>query len=354
MTTPTRHMNLISLQIQEPAGLPLRFQPGWHNVWEASLHKQSLRRTRASDWLFRRFGSDTPLAPRKTHLRDNMQAFSDTCHLALQRPLARQCLRQKGSKNALIYFDSWGESSLFEDIDNWRDSLFADILPKKIAYTYALQTFSGKLRGERNGFLLALQMAQDCLHSGVADNVVICGQHRHFPVLTMSEALTWSPSPAFTQRNNGALIAVERNLCMLVSKPTDTLPTLFLHPRITLPAGNKASVAFMAERWRHAAGMPIYSSSPPMSALQTRLQRAAESSQAAHVSLFARYGDSGSLNPALGLSHWYNNGAPQSAGLVSCLHSEKHWWLLECQPAGVMPPPHTQDDISVKENIAAL
>jgi len=349
------YMSLVSLQLQEPAGLPLRFQPGWHNVWEATLHKQSLHRTRASDWLFRRFGSDTPLAPRKTHLRDSMQAFTDTCHLALQRPQAQQHLRQKGGKNALIYFDSWGENSLFEDIDNWRDSLFADILPKKIAYTYALQAFSGKLRGERDGFLLALQMAQDCLHSGVADNVVICGQHRHFPVLTMSEALTWSQLPPFTQRNNGALIAVERNLCMLVSKPTGALPTIFLNPRIALPAGKKASTAFIAECWRHVAGMQIYSSAPPMSALQTRIQHAAESSQAAHVSLFTKYGDSGSLNPALGLSHWYNNGAPQSAGLVSCLHSEKHWWLLECQPGDdAMPPSHAQDDINVKENVAAL
>ncbi|WP_345828986.1 hypothetical protein AAGR22_18795 [Erwinia sp. HDF1-3R] len=332
IATSAMPMSLVSMQMQEPTSQPVLFRPGWHNVWEASLCKNASRHLRTHNWMFQRFGGDAPLTPRKTHLRDALHAFNDTCHLALNTPEAQRHLRRRNAQNAMIFFDSWGESSLFEAIDNWRDSLFCDILPKKIAWTYKIQAFSSKLRGERNGFLLALEMAQDCLHSGVADNVVICGQHRHYPVMTLSETLGWPAGKARHHCGGNTLFAVERNVCLLVSRMTDSLPTLSVSPRRILPQRASAAVAQLTACWQAADCTQIYSTAPPTPALLSINQRAG-APFSSHLPLYAHYGDSGCLNPALGLHLWHNDGAPAGPGLISSLHAGHSLWLVRCQPA---------------------
>ncbi|WP_156103092.1 hypothetical protein [Erwinia sp. 9145] len=340
---------LVAMEIQEPTSLPVRFQPGWHNVWEASLYKKACRKTLTDGWMFRRFGGDVPLAPRKTELRDSIDAFTDTCERALQTRAAQKRLRQRGAKNAMIFFDSWGETSLFEDIDNWRDSMFVDILPKKILWDFKIQAFSGKLRGERTGFLLALDMAQDCLHSGVADNVVICGQHRHFPVMSLSETERWPRRKPSPQRGTNALFAVERNLCMLVTKCAETLPSLSVGPRQILPTAHRAAAERLSEYWRDAGGEHILSCAPPAPALLD-INRRAAAAFAHHVPLYHQYGDSGSLNPALGIYHWFRAEAARTPALISSLHPDQRLWLVNCLPAAALH----QDTIDLREKNTSL
>ena len=349
-------MSLVSLQMQEPTCLPLRFQPGWHNVWEASLFKKANRVTGTHEWLFSRFGGDNAPSPRKTHLRDCTEAFTRTCEQALTLPLAQKRLRLRGAKNAMIFFDSWGESSCFEGIDNWRDTMFLDILPKKIALEYKLQAFSGKLRGERTGFLQALEMAQDCLQSGVADNVVVCGQHRHFPVLAFSEAAGWPKGQKRYQSDINVVHAVERNVCLLLTRQLPLLPALCLSPRLALPLKEKAAAAAVSGHWQAANSLQIFSCAPPAPALLA-INRRAAAHFPAHLSLYTHFGDSGSLNPALGIYHWYNAGAPQGSALVSSLQQGHYLWLLHCQPGTAKTQEKTgvdRKDNSLREEINLL
>ncbi|BFO10070.1 hypothetical protein GGER_25800 [Serratia rubidaea] len=107
-------------------------------------------------------------------------------------------------------------------MNSWRDALSVDILPKNIVRDYGINGFSGKLRGERNGLMSALLIAQDMLNSDLSDNVIICGHFRSIPVLVFSEMQRYARPRGGAQGNSQA--SVERVGCLILKKPPRAAP----------------------------------------------------------------------------------------------------------------------------------
>src|SRR3954453_5356346 len=194
---PDTAINLIGLGVIESDAAFVDFKPSWVNVREAQFHKLAQRRLGKKVWTFKRFGmkpeSQSPEDVRRAHYREALNSLSTACKTAfecLSRKMENQIRRQR---SALIYFDAWGESSVFETPNSWRDAVSLDLLPKAIAREYGVSAFSCKLRGERSGFLQGLRVASDVLNSGEIDTVLLCGLFRGFPGMVLSEAANATP-----------------------------------------------------------------------------------------------------------------------------------------------------------------
>ncbi len=335
-TIPRAAINLVGFAVMEPNNVPQPFQPTWFNVWEAWLHKKAGKATGAPNWLFKRFATDDEDLPRKANYRTWLNGLNQVCHSVLETAEAKKILRQRHSKNALIYFDAWGETSLFEEVNSWRDSLSIDMLPKSIARDFGVKDFTCKLRGERNGFLAGLRVAQDCLNSGIADNVILCGQYRNFPVLALSEAANLGGNVRHSLSNTHS--SVERVACLLLNKTSERGTKLHLSRRLTLSSRNSEAISVLAAGWQSCLppqGGMIFSCAPPSPRLSEVNQRAAEQLGMPHVALQHTYGDSGCLNPVLAFHHWQQHAPAHDYALISSLDAQRDAWLLACWRDGI-------------------
>ncbi len=320
----------------------LRFTPGWFNVWEAALYNKALARSGGRHWLFRRFGTESDVlageALRKASYRAWLNSMSETCARAVSHCGSRGDFRLRHERNALIYADSWGESSTFEGVNSWRDALSVDILPKNIVRDYAIRHFTCKLRGERNGLLAALRVAQDCLNSDMADNVIICGIFRSFPALTFSEMQRY-PAPGYPRRALAdCQVSVERTGCLILRKTPGPGITLRLSRYQTLPSAPRPAAAQLAALWRShldADSREVLSVAPPALTMHEIQRRAlaALPGGVGGVALADIYGDSGCMNPALAWQHQLRSAARPGHRLLSVLDGKGVWlldnWLQE-------------------------
>lgn len=331
---PATAINLLGFSLLEaPTGQQL-FQPNWFNVWEAYLHQRAVKRSGRSRWLFKRFGIDRTEASRdqlrRAHYRQWLNGLSLACKQAFQQNVPTAPARSHHQKTALIYFDCWGETALFEQSNSWRDTFSIDMLPKTLVRDYQITDFSCKLRGERNGLLLGLRLAMDRLNSGGVDTVLLCGQFRAIPVLVLSEAGLGLPAAGTASRvKNHSQICVERLGCLLLKKAPNQGMALNLSHYCQLadcqnPFAINTAARQLAENWQGYLGSNtsrLYSVSPPsprfeaihqhaFNALNTRLKKQQKNALAAremtHYPLCEEYGDSGCLNPALALQHLFH------------------------------------------------
>lgn len=333
---PADAINLVGFALLEPKAPMRRFMPSWFNVWEAAQHKKANVRAGSRQWLFRRFGVDDAMlsteALRKANYRDWLNGLSAACTQAVAQLGAKGEFRLRHERNALLYVDSWGEISVFEGVNSWRDTLSVDILPKNIVRDYGIHGFTCKLRGERNGLMTAIRVAQDCLNGDMADNIIICAQFRSIPVLTLSE------NPRFTRAHGRApsnsQVSVERVGCMILKKAPGRGITLHLSDYLRLPSSLRQGATLLAERWQQHIGAntrEVLSVTPPAMALRQLQQHAFARLPVtlAQQSLSEIYGDSGCMNPALAW-RYLQQSAPQAGHrLLNVLDGQGGAWLLE-------------------------
>lgn len=334
---PPEAINLIGFSLLEPLGGMHLFSPSWLNVWEASLHKKAGANAGRKAWMLKRFGVDDSLLPslaiRKANYRDWLNSMSDACELAMAQLGKRNAFRLRSEKNVLLYVDSWGETSVFEGVNSWRDSLSVDILPKNIVRDYGIKDFTGKIRGERNGLMSALQTAQDCLNSGLADNVIICGLFRNFPVLAFSE-IADLVNQRGGQQEKHCQFSIERIGCFILKKAAGQGITLNMSEYFSLPATIREGAQALSTHWQNHIGTntrQVFSVAPPSKALRQLQTQAFDRlpSQVEHLILSEYYGDSGCLNPALAWQHLLRHDLEPSHSLLSALDGEGGGWLLE-------------------------
>jgi hypothetical protein len=333
---PAAAINLVGFALLEPSGPMQRFVPSWFNVWEASLYRQANARAGSRQWLLRRFGIDAAMLPaealRKANYRDWLNGLSAACVQAVAQLGSKGEFRLRHERNALLYVDSWGETSVFEGVNSWRDSLSVDILPKNIVRDYGINGFTCKLRGERNGLMTALQVAQDCLNSDMADNVIICGQFRSIPVLAFSEAQRFAAARGNAPANSQ--VCVERVGCLILKKAPSEGVALHLSDYLRLPASPRRGGELLADHWQPYLGSntrEVLGVTPPSTALRQLQQHAFARLPSSLVaqSLSDSYGDSGCLNPALAWRYLQQSSAQPGHRLLSVLDGQGGAWLLE-------------------------
>jgi hypothetical protein len=336
-TIPAAAINLVGFSLLEPRISMQRFSPSWYNVWEAWLHKKANNKAGSNQWLFKRFGVDRETLPeealRKANYRDWLNGLSAACTQAVAQLGSKGEFRLRHERNALIYVDAWGETSVFEEANSWRDSLSIDILPKNIVRDYGIQDFTCKLRGERNGLMNALQMAQDCLNSNMADNVIICGQFRSFPVLVFSESQRFPSASQRGQTSANSQVSVERVGCMILKKASGQGVAMHLSDYQLLPGSTHQRASLLADRCHQYLGADtraVLGITPPALSLRAVQKQAFEQLPASltRVSLTELYGDSGCMNPALAWQYLLQ-GNLTGHSLLSVLDGEGGAWLLE-------------------------
>lgn len=334
---PAEAINLIGFSLLEPSDGMQLFSPTWFNVWEASLHQKAGKKAGRKAWMFKRFGVGDSLSPaqaiRKANYRDWLNSMSDACEQAIAQLGKKGAFRLRNEKNALLYVDSWGETSFFEGVNSWRDALSVDILPKNIVRDYGIKDFTGKIRGERNALMSALQTAQDCLNSGLADNVIICGMFRSFPVLALSEIAGLAQQRG-GQQDNYCQFSIERIGCLILKKAPGQGIALNISEYFPLPVNAREAAQKLNMRWQDYIGTntrQIFSVSPPSKAWRQLQTQAFETlpSQIEHAILSEDYGDSGCLNPALAWQHLLSHDSQPGHSLLNVLDGKGGVWLLE-------------------------
>ncbi|MEX2987311.1 ATP-binding protein [Serratia fonticola] len=334
---PAAAINLVGFSLLEPCTPMQRFFPSWYNVWEAWLYKKANAKAGSDQWLFRRFGIDSEMLPeealRKANYRGWLNDMSAACAQAVAQLGSKGEFRLRNERNALIYCDSWGEASVFEGVNSWRDSLSVDILPKGIVRDYGIKDFTCKLRGERNGLVSALRMAQDCLNSNMADNVIICGQFRSFPALVFSEAEHFPSSSKRGPIPANSQFSVERVGCLILKKQPGQGVALHLSDYQALSGSTQRRALQLADhckRYLATDTQAVLGVTPPALSFRAVQRQAFEQLPAglACVSLSELYGDSGCMNPALAWQYLLQSNITGHS-LLNVLDGEGGAWLLE-------------------------
>lgn len=334
-TVSTAAINLVGFALLEPRMSMQRFSPSWYNVWEAWWHKQANVKAGSNQWLFKRFGIDHDMLPeealRKANYRDWLNGLSAACSKAVAQLGRKGEFQLRHERNALLYVDSWGETSVFEGANSWRDSLSIDILPKNIVRDYGIKDFTCKLRGERNGLMNALRVAQDCLNANMADNVIICGQFRSFPVLVFSEYQRFLSSSKQGITPANCQFSIERVGCMILKKAPGQGVALHLSDYLPLPDSAQQRATLLADRCKQYLGAEtrvVLGVAPPALSMRALQRQMFEQLPGRCVSLNELYGDSGCMNPALAWQYLRHNDMTGHS-LLSVLDGEGGAWLLE-------------------------
>jgi len=215
-------MYLSSFSMMEPQDNIYLYHPCWLNVWESHMYKQALKSTKSSGWGFKRFGTSKHTYAREMirtpYYKEYIDALEQVSDHALQQLTAKQRMQLFKSRTALIYADSWGEQSSFENISSFLHSATIDTLPKNLVKKFSVNDFTCKLRGEKQSLVQAMKIAEDYLKWNVFDFVVICAAYRAIPVLVFSEEDITTPRKE--RKNSNALntnLSVERTGCFIFS-----------------------------------------------------------------------------------------------------------------------------------------
>lgn len=347
---PRQAVVLVEMAVWQPETLACPFLPSWLNTWEAALYQRALRHYASHGWLFKRFGASAqvPIYQRLS-ATDYRQWLSLLEKIAVEvfDKVVRQTPHFQQTKQSLFYFDAWGDSALLDQAKSWRDALSVDMVPLSIVQKYRIDQLTSRLRGERTACLQAIQLAQDHLYSGAVDQVWLVGYFRAFPFLVFSEGLQSCVFHSSVQKAPPQQMAqsVERltALVLQAQRGDEQQQLLVAHRAYYRLAAKQSLVPQLLEHWLSLITADTQLLVSVTSANlryqqqeQQSLQQLQQQSGVAGLSLTARYGDSGCLNPALALRYlqrYFTEQAPARAlshALISCLDNQGGLWLLDC------------------------
>lgn len=325
------------------------FQPNYINIWEDMLFARSQKITGRRNWLFNRFGMDDDHDYRNASYRDALNGLTMCCNQAFKTITNSTQSQIRKNKLGLLYFDSWGEPSIYEMVNSWRDSISVDMLPKSIARDYTVQDFSFKTRGERTGALQCLRVGIDILKSHIVDTVLICGLYRSFPSLVFSEA--FSTKKAKSYNINNCQYIIERIACMVLRNDDNASRYISLTDYFLLPESQRLQRQILAEKWQqlitpHTKG--IYGGVLPWQIVSKTEQQAVQrlKSSINYYNIFNHYGESGCINPLVAIHQAFNDMTTKEASLdkthlqpsssdfghsiVNAQDKYNGVWLIEC------------------------
>lgn len=294
-------MYLSSFSITEPQEGVYLFYPGWLNVWESHMYNRSLKSTGAHGWGFKRFGTAKDIYARemiRTPLyKKYLDAMDQVCDTALHQMSAKERMQLMKARTAFIYVDSWGESGPFEAISSALHTAMIDTLPKNLVKKFSVKDFTCKIRGEKQGLVQAMRVAQDYLDWDIFDFVVICAAYRAVPVLAMSEEdIKVDKKAQAKDRDLRLNLCVERTGCFIFSnRESATAVTCGNY----LAAQNDEALRSLLCGQDAGINVLAYSGLRKNAPVRERLAaRSGDEVQA--ISLVEKYGASGCLSPALG------------------------------------------------------
>jgi len=302
-------MYLSSFSIVEPGDRFYFYQPSWLNAWEAHLYNNALKSSHTHGWGLKRFGTRPDLYAgemiRNPQYQHYLEAIEQSADEALHALSPKERMKLFKQRTAFIYVDSWGESGPFENISSALHISSIDTLPRNLVKKFAVNAPTCKIRGEKQSFVQAINLAKDYLSWDVFDYVVICAAYRAIPILTFSdEDFPLKREERETGRAENVNLTVERTGCFIFNRREGALK---------VSGGNYV----MADTLGDATEADRLAFTSTRKGL---LQRSTVPSQKC-INLIETYGASGCLTPALSFA--WMNAYPHTAGKVRTVVPDK-------------------------------
>ncbi|OAT30500.1 ATP-binding protein [Proteus myxofaciens] len=332
-------INIAAYIVCEPEETSIPFIPSWYNVWESHMLRLSLKKLGSTNWSFKRYGINKNIylreGLRKSNFRPYLYAIEHAFDLAFSQLSHKEKFQLRKEKNGLIYIDSWGELSPFENIDSLRDIFSLNIIPRNILKKYNIKEISCKVRGERNALLSSLLLAQDLINNNIVNNVFICGGFRAIPILSFTEIDRQPLTLSLMKGKNKTINSVERVLCIILSKKNISNTYFSVNRFFSLPKNKKYAIKTLLKNWNECINKntkAIYSTSLPTYEYNEILNKTLKNirKDIAYYSLNKLYGDSGFITPALILNHLDYIKSHLSHHLLTTFDGDRGVWFLDC------------------------
>lgn len=339
---PESAINVIGQAVYEADTSLMAFNATHYNEWEYQLYHSALKNSGKKAWIFKRFGADDENVKdqlqrlKKAVHRDAYHAMSLACKSAFESLGRKRGAQIRKGKCALIYFDVWGETAVYEGASSWRDSMYLDMIPKSILKDYGICEFSCKVRGERSSFFQGMSTASDLLNTGLADTVFLCGMFRSIPALVLSEAAQEKPQhwPVLKKMLGGNSYSIERTGCFILSKAEpDEGVIVHLSDYFALPEKERACEVLSGKLQAHVkADSIIYGAlhpAHPVEALERQSIGMLPVSPR-YYPICSVYGDSACMNGMVALSHFQSLPSEgDKHALLSADDGQGNVWLLQ-------------------------
>ncbi|MBP6081505.1 MAG: ATP-binding protein [Providencia sp.] len=335
---PPQAMSIAAFSMCEPDEPIMPFVPSWYNVWESHMLNLANKRTGSCHWAFRRYGVNHKIYPnegiRNASYRPYLHSMERSCDYAVSKLNIRNKLSLRKGNNGFIYVESWGEISTFEDISSWRDSFNINIVPKSILKKYGIRGFSCKVRGERNGLMSALLLAQDLLSCNEFDNIFICGAFRAIPVLVFSEIENQPKNLLKRLNDTNNQISVERTGCLILNKEKNNHMQICVRDYFILPKGNRKASDYLSDIWKqclNSGAKSLFTTALPTVEFR-KIQRFAFKKLGKRIEFHQLndiYGDSGCMMPALMWEYLSHVQPTNSYHAMTVIDGDRGGWLLE-------------------------
>lgn len=288
----SKAMYLSSYALIEPEDKFYLYYPGWLNVWESHLYKNSLSDSATDGWFFKRFGTSRDMYARemirKPHYISYIKAIEDAADRALQNLVPRERMYLLKSRTAFIYVDAWGESAVFENISSTLHSFYIDTLPKNILKKFSINDLTCKLRGEKQAFMQALRITQDYIYSGAFDFIIICAAYRAIPFLVFSDNVMTKKKKQHSNIN----FAVERVGCFIFSSYESSLKVKCGH-YLRVADNNPGIIHALTSE---SFGIDYFA----CAWMEQNIKQEKSTAKYNMIDLVALYGNSGCMMPTLG------------------------------------------------------
>lgn len=332
-------INVAAYAFYEPQEPLMPFIPSWYNVWESHMLRLVAKKNGGTSWSFQRYGINYDMylreGIRKTNCRPYLYAIENVVDQAFSCLDTQSQFQLKKERNGIIYIDAWGELTAFEQIDSLRDAFTLNIIPRNIIKKYSIKNFSCKIRGERNGMMSALLLAQKLINSSLLDNIFICGGFRAIPILSFSEIDRQPLAPFFKPKTLNHINSIERVACIIVSKKVRSDISIYINRYFSIDKNKRKEIKKLRSEWDELINentKSIYTAAlltyRYISILEATLSILP--SHINHYFLNRLYGDSGFITPVLMFDHLQKIGGSSSHHILSAFDGENGTWLLDC------------------------
>lgn len=332
-------INIAAFAIYEPNEPLLPFIPSWFNVWESYMLRRASHKIGSTNWSFKRYGVNHDIylreGIRKTNCRSYLFALEHVFDSAFSQLNKKQQFLFRKERNGIIYVDSWGELTSFEHVDSLRDLFTINIIPRNMIKKYNIKDLSCKVRGERNGFISALLLAQNLINNNVLDNIFISGGYRAIPILAFTEIECHYKSYLSKPTTFKTINHIERTFCFIVNKKEYSNIFINVNRYFLLPIRKNRAIKILLNNWLNCINdktTTFYTTLLPIAEFIAIEQAAFKqlSKHFQHYIINELYGDSGFITPALMLEHLDSIKNYPSHNIMTAIDGERGVWLIEC------------------------
>ncbi|MGR6871330.1 hypothetical protein ACU6U9_03230 [Pseudomonas sp. HK3] len=193
------------------------FVPRLNNKYEQSLYEKVEKTAGIQYWNVNQFDKES----QGGHLDAVSLAFE--CAMK-DAGLYRKINKKISQRIGIIYFNMYGPTSFMNKEFQVKEMYQSDVFPAFLLNNHNITGYSVRLRGERNGFFQALELARTLIQSGELDIVVVGGVFQSYSYLYLTEMqslLKWQISNKIKIKKSSDEYTINESAGFLVVEASD-------------------------------------------------------------------------------------------------------------------------------------